>query len=63
MRFWKKKFYKQVPCKACDSSGKILIQNVDVCAWSGRIIKQDPAYGICKYCNGRGTQTVLEREE
>lgn len=65
--FTKKKYYKQVDCKACDGTGKML----PVCAWEATTATGPFEYeemrfmivGICLVCRGRGTQTVLDREE
>lgn len=61
------KKYKEVPCKACEGNGrsKIVLAKVGGFEGSGDTIDQylKLCQGICLGCNGKGTQTVLERSE
>lgn len=61
MRFWKKKYYREVPCKVCDGTGKI--KSIGNGGEGPAIIMAQLIQGICFACNGKGSQTVLEREE
>jgi len=63
MRFWKKKYYREVECKACEGSGKMKKVETFVDRWTGKEKSRDEYLTGCIYCNGRGSQTVLEREE
>lgn len=74
MTFFRKKHYREVPCKACDETGKAFYEAVapvfETCphcnAMSKQLMetkKERIFAGGCKYCNGKGTQTVLERVE
>ena len=58
-----KRFYKEVPCKGCKGSGESP-RNMTEC--STREVTPTilmALQGLCLGCSGRGTQTVLEREE
>lgn len=68
MTFFRKKYYREVPCKACDGTGKAIHNGYE--SLEGNRI---PAFvlhmalkasqGICLACNGKSTQTVLEKVE
>lgn len=57
MRFWKKKYYKEVECKACVGTGRQVVNT----RYEG--FKEIKIFRNCLCCLGRGTQTVLERVE
>lgn len=64
----KNKFYKQVSCKACLETGKghVLKININFPKIPSETIMLRSimgAQGICMGCFGKGTQTILEREE
>lgn len=61
MRLWKKKFYREVVCKSCDGTGKKV--PIDFWGYDRDYTINKMCQGICIACNGKGTQTVLEREE
>jgi len=68
MIFFRKKYYKEVPCKACDGSGKReMLDTLNPCwVWGDNVpATYQYLYSkiICKACNGKGTQTVLEKIE
>lgn len=63
MRFWKKKFYREVSCKFCNGLGKVNIVETIFDNWTGKLIRETNSQKYCECCNGKGTQTVLEREE
>lgn len=60
MTFFRKKYYREVPCKACDGKGV----KITYIVWDD-IKNESPTkkVDLCKGCRGRGTQTVLERVE
>ena len=65
MIFFRKKHYREVPCKACDGTGKFESQEITANEnlFGNVYIRREPVECICSGCNGRGTQTVLERIE
>jgi len=66
MKHSTKKFYKQIKCLTCDGTGKIpYIKNVSIESLDYQALKLLAflMQGICVACEGRGTQTILEREE
>lgn len=58
-----KKYYKEVKCLACNGTGKFESQEIIAHEnFFGNIrIRRGPVQCICSGCNGRGSQTVLER--
>ena len=64
MRFWRKKYYREVECKACGGHGAFKMTEKYFDRYSGKQIGEDNiTIKACTNCNGKGTQTVLEREE
>ena len=61
MRFRKKKYYREVKCKTCAGTGKK--EYLEYWGYEPYSALMRMSQGICLACNGRGTQTVLKREE
>lgn len=60
-RLFRKKYYKQVECKNCKGEGQLTVKIYR--SINDKETTQVNYIGPCDCCNGRGTQTVLEREE
>ena len=60
MNFFRKKYYREVPCKACDGKGKLFTNSYPNPYNENETIKD---FHVCGACRGRGTQTVLQRVE
>ena len=65
MNFFRKKYYKEVPCKACEGIGKHerFDSNIGGVPLDFILAYFKLTQGICLACNGCGTQTILDRVE
>ena len=63
----RKRHYKEVSCKACDGEGAVFLPSPAVKYLTDTItnskLRIKAMRGDCLCCNGRGTQTVLEKIE
>ena len=63
MIFSRKKFYREVLCQYCKGKGLFEWLRVKERKEDGSIDVDSSKIEWCPLCDGRGTQTVLEREE